>query len=328
MNGHTGRVCVVGSFMMDLTLRVPRRPAPGETVVGTSFDMFLGGKGFNQALAAARTGAPTAMIGRLGADDFGQRFRTCLAADGIDDTHVGTDPTEGTGIGVPLVDDSGENSIVIVSRANRLVSVDDVDRARALIASSAVVMLQMEVPSATLVAAARMAKAAGVTVILNPAPAVDTVERFNGLIDVIVPNHGEALRLIGDSPSPTGAVDDGTDPRHAATLLREQTGAAVVITLGAHGALVLDDEGPARLVAHEVPVVDTVGAGDVFCGALGAGLADGAPLRTAAAYANAAAAIAVTRRGAEPSIPTRRQVLELLDPKSVVAIEPVALNKS
>ena len=160
--------------------------------------------------------------------------------------------------------------------------------------------------------------------ILNPAPAVDSVERFDGLIDVIVPNHGEALRLIGEPASPHAAVDDGTDPLRAATLLRERTGAAVVITLGAHGALVLDDDGPATLAAHQVPHRRHGRRRRRVLRCAGRRAGRRGRLRSAAAYANAAAAVAVTRRGAEPSIPTRREVLDLLGPSVPLSVEPVA----
>jgi ribokinase len=291
-------VCVLGSFMMDLSLRAPRRPQPGETVVGTAFDMFLGGKGFNQAVGARRSGADTVMIGRLGADDFGQRFLDCLTAEGIDRHHVTIDPEGGTGVGVPLVEDSGENSIVIVPRANHRITVADIDAAADSIATSQVLLLQLELPVDVVLAAARHAKAAGCMVVLNPAPAVVDVDQFAGLVDVLVPNEVEAMHLSGN----------GADPVAAGVALRRRTGASVVVTVGGDGAIVLDGADHEYLAAHDVTPVDTVGAGDAFCGALGARLANGDDLATAAAYANAAAALSVTKAGAEPSIPTRADI--------------------
>jgi len=291
-------VCVLGSFMMDLSVRVQRRPRPGETVVGTAFDMYLGGKGFNQAIAARRSGAETAMIGRLGGDDFGRRFLDRLASEGIDGRQVGVDRDAGTGVGVPLVEAGGENSIVVVPRANARMTVADVDAAAAAIAGSRVLLLQLELPVPVVVAAARHGRGAGCTVVLNPAPAVVDVERFAGLVDVLVPNEVEALRLAGG----------GTDVVAAADELRRRTGAMVAVTAGGDGAFVLDGTGHAHLAAHDVVPVDTVGAGDAFCGALGARLAAGDDLAAAAAYANACAALSVTRAGAEPSIPTRSEV--------------------
>ena len=304
------RVSVVASFMLDFVIRAPRRPAPGETVRGTGFDMFLGGKGFNQSVAARRAGAPVAAIGRLGDDDFGRRFRASLTAEGIDDRHVVTDPDEGTGIAAPVVEPSGENSIIIVPRANLAVTPADIEAAADTIATSGVLLLQLEVPTEAVVAAATSARQAGVPVILNPAPAADVLDQLAGSIDVLVPNEAEAAALAG------GSVDD--DPAALARALRDRTGAAVVLTLGAAGALVLDGDGVMTLGAHDVPVVDTVGAGDAFCGTLGGHLAAGRSLAEAAVQANAAGALAVTRTGAEPSMPTAAAVAELL------ATSPVA----
>jgi len=296
-------VAVVGSFMMDLVVRAPRRPGPGETLVGSGFDVFLGGKGCNQAIAAARAGAPTAMIGRLGADDFGTRFLDRLAAEGIDASGVAIDPDEGTGVGAPLVEDSGENSIVIVPRANHRMTRSDVDAAVTTIERAAVLLLQLELPIEVVEAAAKVAQAAGTTVVLNPAPAPgDGIERFAGLVDVLVPNEIEVAALSGTAGDPLGA----------ATSLRQQLDAAVIVTVGEEGAWLVDAGPPERLAAHPVAAVDTVGAGDAFCGALGARLAAGASLRDATVYANAAAALSVTKRGAEPSMPTATQIEALL----------------
>jgi ribokinase len=301
VSGHG--VAVLGSFMMDLVVRAPRRPAAGETLVGHGFDVYLGGKGCNQAIAAARAGAATSMIGRLGADDFGARFLEGLATDGIDATGVTVDAEEGTGVGAPLVEDSGENSIVIMPRANHRVTVADVAAAGALIDDAAVLLLQLELPIEAVVAAATRARAAGTIVVLNPAPApAGGIGMFAGLVDVLVPNEVEAVALSGSAG----------DPLRAAAALREQLGSAVVVTVGDQGAWLLDGAEPEHLPAHAVDAIDTVGAGDAFCGALGARLADGASLREAALYANAAAALSVTRPGAEPSMPTAEEVERML----------------
>lgn len=298
-------VCVVGSFMMDLVLRAPRRPASGETVLGTSFGMYLGGKGFNQAIAAVRAGSRTSIVGRVGSDDFGERFLDCLRREGIDAGYVVVDPDEGTGVGVPLVDDEGENSIVAVPRANYRVSTDDVDAARDLIASSGALLLQLELPVDTVAAAARIAHDAGVFVILNPAPAVAAAEAFTGLVDLVVANRAETA-LLTELP-----LD--TPPETAAQTLATEAGADVIMTLGAEGALVVDDAGVHALGAYTVPIVDSVGAGDAFCGTLAAWLARGEPLRSSATYASAAGALAVTKPGAEPSMPTRDEVAALIE---------------
>jgi ribokinase len=300
-----GSVCVVGSFMMDFVLRAPRRPMAGETLIGTSVEMFLGGKGFNQAIAASRAGADVTMVGRLGDDQFGRQFLAALRTEGIDATHVVVDDTVGTGVGAPLVDESGENSIVIVPRANDRLSASDVEQARAGIATADVVLLQLELPLDTVLTAARIAQESGTVVVLNPAPAPpnELIARFRGLVDVLVPNEVETRALCG-----AGDIDG--DPS-AAAALRTRLGMPVVMTRGGRGCLV--DDGCDQIVvpAHRVPVVDSVGAGDAFCGALGRCLSAGASLLHAVAYANAAGALAVTRAGAEPAMPTWEAIVAL-----------------
>lgn len=299
----SAEVVVVGSFMTDLVVRTPRRPRAGETVVGTEFERFLGGKGCNQAVAAARAGAAVAMVGRLGDDEHGRDFLDLLVREGIDAAHVVVDGSAGTGVATPLVEPSGENSIVIVPRANSGVSPDDVAAAANAIRGAWVLLLQLELPLPTALAAARCAHEAGVTVVLNPAPAVGDLEGLEGLVDVIVPNEVEAAALTG--------IED--DPLAAAKALRERFGGAVVVTLGAQGSLVLPADGTSGQVAtHVVDVVDTVGVGDAYCGSLGARLAAGDDLLAAARWASAAAALAVTAKGAEPSLPTAAQVEALL----------------
>jgi ribokinase len=301
-------VCVVGSFMMDLALQAPRRPGAGESVLGTAFEMFLGGKGFNQAVAAARSGASTALVGRVGRDDFGDRFLDCLHREGIDATHVHVDSDAGTGVAVPLVEPSGENSIIAVPRANHRVTAADVEAAASLITNSDVLLLQFELLIAPVLAAAHLAHDAGVTVILNPAPAVFGLAPFVGLIDGLVVNRAEAAAL--------SATRADTPPALAATTLRELARCSVVVTLGADGALIADRDGDAVFAAFPVSAVDSVGAGDAFCGTLAASLARGVPLRDAIVYANAAGALAVTRRGAEPSMPSASDVAALVaDPR-------------
>jgi ribokinase len=304
-----GRVCVIGSFMMDLIVRAARRPQAGETVVGSSFTTFLGGKGFNQAVAAARAGARTSMIGRLGDDDYGRRFLAHLDHESIERSYVIVDTEVGTGIGLPLVEDSGENSIVIVPQANSRVSAADVRAAAAAIQSADVLLLQLELPVEAACEAARIARESATTVILNPAPApgdAGAVDGLVGLVDVLVPNLTEASQLAR-----RGAADP--DVARTATDLRDRFGGIVTVTLGSAGVYVLDGDGAQLIPAHNVPVVDTVGAGDAYCGALGAWLAAGASLRHAVRCANAAGALAVGTPGAEPAMPTRAAILSLLD---------------
>lgn len=299
----TGRVCVVGSFMMDLVASAPRRPLPGETLIGTGFAMHLGGKGMNQAVAAARNGARVAMVGRLGNDEFGERFRAALAEEGIDDFAVSTDPSDGTGIGLPVVEPDGANSIIVVPRANSRLTVDDVLAAAPAITAADCLLLQFELPLDTAVLAARLARGAGRAVVLNPAPALSPPAELRGLVDYLIVNEGEAELLAGTA---NGASD-------AAGWLRQSWRASgVVVTVGERGALVAEGDGVWRASALTVPVVDTVGAGDAFSGALVARLALGHALSDAVQYATATASLSCTKAGGVPSIPSGAEVLAAL----------------
>jgi ribokinase len=304
-----GRVAVLGSFMMDLVVRAERRPEAGETVIGDGFEMHLGGKGFNQAVAARRSGAATGMIGRLGDDDFGRRFLAVLEREGIDRSHVGIDEANPTGVGAPLVEPSGENSIVVVPLANSAITVDDVVAATALIGDSDVLLLQLELPLAAAVAAAEIARRHDVKVMLNPAPARPSADivALRGLVDVLLPNQVEAAMLAGAHAAPER--------------LAREWGCTVVMTAGRAGCVISDDGQTWSSPAYPTSAIDTVGAGDAFCGALAACLAEGVPLREAVRHANAAGALAVSTRGAEPSMPLRADIAALVyDDSSVDAI--------
>ena len=276
----TGKLVVVGSFMMDLVARTSKLPLPGETVIGDSFAQFLGGKGFNQAVAAARSGGDVAMVGRVGDDAFGREFLDALDREGIDRTGVSVDPETGTGVGLPVVEASGQNAIIVIPRANHML----VELPTELIASASVVLLQWELPPAVTIEAARVARAGGATVVLNPAPAVGDIADYAGLIDILVPNETEAAAI--------GPVDR----------------VELVLTLGDKGARVAGVD----LAPHQVACIDTVGAGDAFCGAMCAALASGSSLVDAARIGNAAGALAVTKEGAEPSMPHRADIDRLL----------------
>lgn len=299
------QVTVVGSFMMDVVVRTAKRPAVGETVIGESVEFFLGGKGFNQALASARYGAPTAMVGRLGSDGFGDQFVATLAAEGIDATQVGRDDAVGTGVGLPIVDTSGANSIIVVPQANLQCSPDHIDKAADVITAAGVVLAQLELPYESVVRALQIARDAGVRTILNPAPmSGSSLDAFKGIVDLVIPNEAEAAAI---------APGAGEDPVAIAAAVADVLSArSVLLTLGEKGALLWDDGATARYEAHSVDVVDTVGAGDASCGALAAAWAEGAPLAEAARIGNAAGALAVTKAGAEPSMPTRAAIEGLL----------------
>ena len=296
-------VCVVGSFMADVVVRAPRRPERGETVIGSSCETFLGGKGFNQAIAAARAGAVTAMVGAIGDDDHGQQFLHMLDVEHIDATGVRLIAGAGTGVAFPVVEETGENSIIIVPRANHRLTVEDLDGSGDLIGRATVTLIQLELPVDVAVAAAASGRRSNSTVMLNPAPAITEPVSFAGLVDIVVPNESELALLTGGAATGVPA---------AAARLSALTGAhTIVVTLGERGVYVWTGDGDFSVPGHRVDAIDSVGAGDAFCGVLAARLAGGADLQEAVRHANAAGALSATRAGAEPSMPSR-QAVELL----------------
>jgi ribokinase len=295
---RTPRIVVVGSFIMDLVVRAARRPARGETLIGTEFGMFPGGKGANQAVAAARLGASVCMIGCLGTDSFGDVFVALLEDEGINTRFVVRDQVEGTGVGNPVIDADGDNSIIIVPRANAKLTPADVDKAAEAIASADVLVLQLEVPMATSIRAAEIARESSTRVLLNPAPAAALPDSFLRLVDVIVPNEIEFEALTGIAPDSKDAVLQGS------RAMFDRGVDAAVVTVGNRGAYVVECGHVEHYEAQPVSrVVDTTGAGDAFCGALATRIGLGCPLGEAVQFANRAAAIAVTRMGAVPSLP-------------------------
>lgn len=300
------RVLVIGSFITDLTVHTPHLPAPGETVIGESFDIFPGGKGFNQAVAASRAGTATSMIGAIGEDQFADLFWEVLNSEGIDTSGMKTVAGEGTGVGIPTIDHSAQNSIVIVPRSNNALTPSDVREALAGLTPTDVVLLQLEVPLDASVAGAQAASAAGARVVLNPAPYQEIPAELLDVVDVLIPNEIELQGLVGEELPIEEAMH-----RAAASV-----GCDLVVTLGDQGVRILE-QGSSTIVeipAHVVDAVDTVGAGDVFCGNLCAGLARGEELSEAALRANAASALAVTRSGSALAAPTPEEVDALLDP--------------
>jgi ribokinase len=309
------RVAVVGSTNVDLVFAAPRQPGRGETLRGTAFDVFTGGKGGNQALAAARAGGRVSFVGRAGADSFGEAARAALEADGVDLRYSVIDPEAGTGVAGIVVEPDGANSIVVVPRANGRLGEEDVRRAAPAIRGADALLLQLETPLGAVGAAAHLAREAGIRVLLNPAPVPDPLPDGGlpddllaplELADVLVPNETEAEQLTG---IPT-ATDEGAARAGRALLARGP--AAVLITLGSRGAVLVEAAGEARLAPFSVPVVDTTAAGDAFCGALAVSLAEGRPLVAAARFAGAAGALAVTVAGAGPSLPRRPEIERLL----------------
>jgi ribokinase len=303
MNAH---VTVVGSLNMDLVARALRIPQPGETIIGGDFHTVPGGKGANQAVAAARLGAQVSMVGRVGHDAFARPLLDNLAADGVDHTFVTQDPEAATGVALIVVDDAGQNSIVVASGANMRLSPADVDAAEAVIASTDVLLLQLESPLETVTRAAEVARAHGVTVILNPAPARSLPAALLSLVDVLIPNESETMLLAGQP------VEGQAEAEAAAAALRELGVGIVILTLGERGALLAREEGVELFPAFHVTPVDTTAAGDAFVGGFAAALAGGEPLTEAVRWGNAAGALATTKLGAQPSLPTRRAVETLL----------------
>ncbi|MCC7355206.1 MAG: ribokinase [Anaerolineae bacterium] len=300
-------IAVVGSLNMDMVVRALRRPAKGETLLGTGFGLFIGGKGNNQAIAAARSGGQVTMIGRVGTDSFGDALRGTLAREGIDARYVRRDPGHGTGVALIVVDAEGDNSIIVVPQANRALTVDDVDEAADAIAVCDVLLLQLEIPLEIAARAAFVARQAGRTVILNPAPAQPVPRDLLAAVDILVPNEGEIAALTGHKPDGVPAALE------AARSLRVTYAdlKTVIVTLGEHGALVISPEGETHVPAYRVKAVDTTAAGDAFCGALAVALGRGEPLLEAVRYGNAAGALSVTVAGAEPSLP-RAEAIESL----------------
>ncbi|MHB1639720.1 MAG: ribokinase [Candidatus Dormibacteria bacterium] len=297
---------VVGSLTIDLTANCDVMPLAGETVLGSQFSMVPGGKGNNQAIAAARLGAATAMVGRIGQDAFGDRVLKQLAADGVDATRVERCAGMATGIAHIRVDRSGQNSIVMVPLANSAMDEEAVAGCAEAIQSARILLTQMEIPLDATRAALRLARAGGVTTVLNPAPAAPIDRSMLALVDVCVPNEFEAKVLTGID---AGTVDGAIRAAHA--LLQLGCG-SVVVTLGERGAVHVDKEGVTVVAALSVTTVDTVAAGDAFCAGLVAALAAGEPRDTALARATAAGALAATVAGATSSLPTKAAVDKLL----------------
>jgi len=299
-------VLVVGSSNTDMVIRVSRIPRPGETVLGGEFAMAAGGKGANQAVAAARAGGRVTFIARVGDDLFGSRALESFEAGGLDTRFVFRTPGTPSGIALINVDERGENSISVASGANSLLSAGDIEKAGEAFAGADILLLQLETPLEAVRSAAGKARDLGLPVILNPAPARTLDPGLLGLITVLTPNEHEAEFLTGVP------VRDDIGAREAAARLRARGVAQVVVTLGARGvhASSVGFEGP--IPAFRVDPVDTTAAGDVFNGALAVALAEKMILSDALRFAQAAAAISVTRPGAQSSAPIRAEIDALM----------------
>ncbi|WP_322846595.1 ribokinase [Pseudomonas sp. B33.4] len=295
-------VVVIGSLNMDLVTRAPRLPAGGETLIGHSFATVSGGKGANQAVAAARLGAQVAMVGCVGNDDYGVQLRDALLAEQIDCQAVST-VEDCSGVALIVVDDNSQNAIVIVAGANGAMTPAVIDRFDAVLKGADVIICQLEIPDATVGHALKRARALGKVVILNPAPASRPLPAdWFAAIDYLIPNESEASALSGLP------VDSLATAEVAASQLIAMGAGKVIITLGSQGSLFANGKGFEHFPAPKVKAVDTTAAGDTFVGGFAAALANGKSEAEAIRYGQIAAALSVTRAGAQPSIPTRSDV--------------------
>jgi ribokinase len=297
------KVVIVGSLNMDLVTRAPRLPRGGETLAGHSFVTVPGGKGANQAVAAARLGTDVAMVGCVGDDAYGEQLRAALLAEGIDCTAVTAIDGESTGVALIVVDDNSQNAIVIVAGGNGHVTAQVVDRFDALLSQAEVIVCQLEIPVATVGHVLKRGRELGKIVILNPAPASGPLPAdWYPLIDYLIPNETEAALLTG---LPVDSV--ATADRAASALLAAGAG-KVIVTLGAQGSLFANGARSQHFPAPTVQAVDTTAAGDTFVGGFAAALAEGKSESDAIRFGQIAAALSVTRAGAQPSIPTLTDV--------------------
>ena len=303
----TAKIVVVGSFNADLTSYMERMPRPGETVHGRRFVVGPGGNGSNQAVAAARLGAAVTFVRRIGQDVFAPFALNLWQQEGINTAYVVQDPEHATGVAPIFVDDSGENSIVVVLGANLAVSKADVDAAVEAIAGADVLLTQLEIDYETVGHALRVAREHGVRTILNPAPAGHLPPAVIALADYLTPNETE-LEILSGRP--------GASIEEAAQSLLTTDEQTIVMTLGAQGARYLRRDGTALIPSFKVEVVDTTGAGDAFNAGLAVALAEGRSLPDAIAFANATAALCVTKPGTAPSMPRRAEVEALLASRS------------
>ncbi len=299
------QIVVVGSLNMDLVVRTARLPLPGQTIRGDQLETIPGGKGANQAVAAARLASPdtsVSMVGRVGEDGFGEQLRASLGGSGVRLEAVKQSPGP-TGIAIIAVEESGENFIIIAAGANGLLTREDLDEVAPLLRGADALLLQLEVPLPVVEHAARLAAEGGALVILNPAPAPDSPLPASLLrhVSLLVANETETMALTGE-------------PEHAraAAALRALNVETVIVTLGEQGALLLTEQGEEAIPSFKIVPVDTTAAGDAFAGALAVALVEGSPLPEAVRFACGAGALAATRAGAQPSLPTRAALTAFL----------------
>jgi ribokinase len=299
-------IVVFGSINMDLVARTPRLPAPGETLTGHSFTTAPGGKGANQAVACARLGVPTQIVGRVGGDVFGSALLENLESNGVRTTYVTQDMGVASGVALIEVDDSGENNIIVIPGANGKVGTADLNQLTQALEHANILLLQLEVPLKTVVEAARLANERGVLVILDPAPAQVIPEYLYSWVDILTPNQTEAATLVGFQ------VMDHKSIEHAARVLLDRGTRRVIIKMGGQGAYTADTREAHFYPAIPVQAVDTVAAGDAFNGALATALSQNKDMEEVMQWGLAGGALAVTKQGAQDAMPDRTALLEIL----------------
>ena len=301
-----GNLVVLGSINADHILNLESFPTPGETVTGNQYQVAFGGKGANQAVAAGRSGAKIAFIACTGDDDTGERVRKQLASDNIDIAPVSVVEGESTGVALIFVNAEGENVIGIHAGANAALTTERVNAQREIIAHAEALLMQLESPVESVLAAAEIAHQNHTTVVLNPAPARVLSDELLALVDIITPNETEAEKLTGVR------VENDDDAARAAKVLHDKGIGTVIITLGSRGVWASVNGEGRRVPGFKVKAIDTIAAGDTFNGSLVTALLEGKRMDDAIRFAHAAAAIAVTRKGAQPSVPWRKEIDEFL----------------
>lgn len=296
------KIVVIGSCNMDMVITTDQLPKPGETVLGRNFRMFSGGKGANQAVAAARLGGHVTFITKIGNDLFGKRNIAQYENEHIDTRYIFSDPDLPTGVALIMVDKDGENCIAVASGANMLLKPGDIEKVKEVIDDCSILLLQLEIPMETVEYAAFLAYKKGLKVILNPAPAASLPDKLLKCLYAIIPNKKEAEKLSGI------LIYDNESARRAADVIARKGVSKVIITLGEKGAFIKDEFDYYEIPANKVKAVDTTAAGDTFCGALCVALSEGFSIEEAAKMANKAASIAVSRQGAQSSIPYRHEI--------------------
>jgi len=314
MGQNRAKIVIVGSSNMDLVVKSPRIPAKGETILGGDFIMTPGGKGANQAVAAAKLGAEVYFVAKLGDDIFGRQSLSNFQKVAVHTEYVVQTNEAPSGVALITVDDAGDNVIVVAPGANLKLSPEDVKQAQSVIASSGAVAAQLEVPLETVEFAARLANDAGVPFILDPAPAQKLSDEFLKKVDVLTPNETEAEILTGIK------VTDENSALAAAKDLLQHGVKAVILTMGAQGYLLATNDAAEFVPSVKVDAVDATAAGDAFTGSLGVGLAQGKTLSDAALFANHVAALSVTKMGAQSSMPDAEQVENFIRQKSAQGV--------